>query len=58
MMPLAWTSRGDRWFAVVAAVLAGVIGVWGTLPAPSAAGRVEVAAMSAVTAAGFLVAGR
>src|SRR6266496_3791378 len=58
MRPPAWTSRGDRWFAGVAAALAGVVGVLGLATAPGPAARVEVAVLSAVTVAGFVVAGR
>jgi signal transduction histidine kinase len=54
----AWTSRSDTWFSAVAATLAGVIGVLGFVTAPGAAARVEVVILSAVTAAGLLVAGR
>lgn len=53
-----WTSRSDGWFAGVAAVLAVAVGVLGLVTAPSGAARVEVAVLTAVTAAGFLVVGR
>jgi signal transduction histidine kinase len=56
--PPAWTSRSDAWFAGAAAILSTVIGVLGLATAPGAAARVEVAVLSAVTVAAFLVAGR
>ena len=58
MRPPSWTSRGDAWFAGVAAVLAAVVGVLGVVGAPGGTARVEVAALSALTVAGFVVATR
>jgi signal transduction histidine kinase len=47
-------SRGDAWWAP-AAIVAAVVGLLGTLAAPGGAARFEVAALAAVTVAGFLV---
>lgn len=58
MRPPSWTSRGDAWFAGAAAVLAAAIGVLGVIGAPGGTARVEVAALSALTVAGFVVATR
>lgn len=58
MRPAAWTSRDDAWFAWVAAAAAALIGVLGTTAAVGRTGRLEVAALSAVAAAGYLTAAR
>jgi len=54
----SWTARGDGWFAGVAAAAAALVGVLGTLGADSAAAGLEVAALSAVSVAAFLVSRR
>jgi signal transduction histidine kinase len=54
----SWTARGDSWFAGVAAAAAALVGVLGTVGADGAGARLEVAALSALSAAGFLVAAR
>jgi signal transduction histidine kinase len=54
----SWTARGDAWFAGVAAAAAGVVGALATAGADGAAARLEVAALSAVSLAGFLAATR
>jgi signal transduction histidine kinase len=50
----SWTVRGDRWFAGVAAAAAAVVGGLATVGAGAEA-RAEVAALSAVSVAAFLV---
>jgi len=57
-VPPSWTSRGDAWFAGVATVLAAAVGVLGVVGAPDGTARAEVAALSALTVAGFVTAGR
>ncbi|MFL6128301.1 MAG: histidine kinase [Mycobacteriales bacterium] len=54
----SWTARGDSWFAGVAAAAAALVGVLGTVGADGARAGLEVAALSALSAAGFLVATR
>ena len=54
----SWTSRGHAWFAGAAAAVAAAVGVLGVVGTPGAAARLEVAALSALTVAGFLVASR
>src|SRR5829696_8012319 len=57
-VPPSWISRGDAWFAGVATVLAAAVGVLGVVGAPDGTARAEVAALSALTVAGFVTAGR
>lgn len=54
----SWTARGDSWFAGVAAAAVALVGVLGATGATGTAARVEVAGLSAVCAAAFLVATR
>jgi signal transduction histidine kinase len=51
----SWTARDDGWFAGVAAAAAALVGVLGTVGAESGPARLEVAALSAVSVAAYLV---
>ncbi len=50
----SWTARDDGWFAGVAAAAAALVGVLAAAGAGSAAAGLEVAALAAVSVAGYL----